>query len=134
MRLQELQEKNEQAQKLRAEQPVKKNLKNIDSMLYHLGLPYITEIIQIELISRHHKNPLASYFGIEKIHKLVARKYYWPTLRHDVDNYVKGCNVCLALKAIRHKPYSDLHFLLVLTHCWKYLLMDFVMGLPILTD
>ena len=55
-------------------------------------------------------------------------------LCHDVDNYVKGCDVCLASKAIWHKPYGDLQSLLVSTHHWKDLSMDFVMGLPILTD
>ena len=62
----------------------------------------------MELISRHHDNLLAGHFGIKKIQELVARKYYWPTLRHDVDNYVKGCNVCLASKAVQHKLYGDL--------------------------
>ena len=64
--------------------------------------------IRIKLISRHHDNLLAGHFGIEKTYKLLARKYYWPTLRHDVKAYVKGCEMGLALKAVRHKPYGDL--------------------------
>ena len=55
-------------------------------------------------------------------------------LRCDIDNYMRGCNVCLALKAVRHKPYKDLQSLSVPTHHWKDLLMDFVTGLPILTN
>ena len=103
-------------------------------MLHHQGLPYVPEIIRIELISRHHNDPLTGYFGIEKTRKLITRKYYWPTLYHDVDNYVKGCNVCLVLKAVQHKPYGNLQSLPVPTHCWRDLLMDFVMSLPISTD
>ena len=102
-------------------------------MLYYQGLSYVPEIIWTELISRHHNNLLADHFGIEKIRKLVARKYYWPMLCHNVDDYMKGYNVCLALKAVRHKPYGDLQSLPVPTHCWKDLSIDFVMGLPILT-
>ena len=55
-------------------------------------------------------------------------------LRHDIDKYVKRCNVCLALKTVQHKPYGDLQSLPIPTHYWKNLLMDFVMGLPIWTD
>ena len=47
---------------------------------------------------------------------------------------MKGCNICLASKVVRHKPYGDLQSLPVSTHCWKNLLIDFVMGLPILMD
>ena len=88
----------------------------------------------MELISRHHDNLLASHFEIEKIQELFSRKYYWPMLRRDVNDYVKGCNVCLALKVVRHKTYGDLQSLPVPTFCWKDLLIDFVTGLPILTD
>ena len=55
-------------------------------------------------------------------------------LRHDVDDYVKGCDVCLASKTVRHKPYDNLQSLPVPTHRWKDLSMDFVTGLPISTD
>ena len=47
---------------------------------------------------------------------------------------MKGCDVCLASKAVRHKPYGDLQSLPIPTHRWKDLLMDFVTGLLILTD
>lgn len=73
-------------------------------MLYHQGLPYIPEIIRTKLISRHHNDPLAGRFGFEKTRELVARKYYWPTLCHDVKEYDKGSNICLAFKEVRHKP------------------------------
>ena len=76
LRLQELQEEDEQAQKLRAEQPVKDGWEDINSVLHHQGLPYVPEIIRTELISRHHNDPLAGHFGIEKTRELVARKYY----------------------------------------------------------
>ncbi len=77
-------------------------------MLYHQRLSYMPEIVKTKLISRHHDDPLAGHFGIDKTRKLIARKYNWPTLRRDVETYVKGCDVCLALKAVKHKPYGDL--------------------------
>ena len=88
----------------------------------------------MELISRHHDDPLAGHFGFDKTRELITRKYYWPSLRKDVEAYVKGCDVCLASKAVRHKPYGDLQSLPVPTHRWKDLSMDFVTGLPVSTD
>ena len=88
----------------------------------------------MELISRHHNNLLAGHFDIEKTCKLLAQKYYWPTFRHNVEAYVKSCDVCLASKAVCYKPYSDLQLLPVPTHQWKDLSMDFVTGLPVSID
>ena len=103
-------------------------------MLYHQGLLFVPEVIWTKLISRHHNNPLVSHFGINKTRELIGRKYYWPSFRNDVEAYVKGCNVCLALKTVRHKPYSYLQVLSVPTYRWKNLLMDFVTGLPVSTN
>ena len=103
-------------------------------MLHHQSLSYVLEIIRTELISRHHNNPLEGHFGIKKTCNFIVQKNYWPTLYHDVKDYVKGYNICLGLKAVWHKPYKDLQFLPVLTHHWKDLSINFVTGLPILTD
>ncbi len=103
-------------------------------MLHYQGLPYVPKVIRLELIIRHHDDPLASHFGIEKICELIAKKYYWPMLRRNVEAYVKGCDVCLASKAIRHKPYGDLQLLPIPTHLWKDLPIDFVTGLLISVD
>ena len=92
------------------------------------------EAIYTKLISRQHNNPLAGHFGIDKTYKLVAQKYYWLTFWYNIKAEVKGCNVCLALKAKNHKPYSDFQSLPVFTHQLKDLLMDFVTGLPISTN
>ena len=64
----------------------------------------------------------------------MAKKYYWPTFRHNVKTYVQGCNVCLASKAIYYKPYRDLQSLFVPIYQWKNLSMDFVTDLPLSTD
>ena len=76
LRLQELQEEDKQARKLRAKQPVKDGWEDINGVLHHQSLPYVPEIIRTELISRHHDDPLAGHFDIKKIRELVARKYY----------------------------------------------------------
>ena len=100
LRLQELQGKDPRAQEMRVEglkDGLKGGLKEgweyIDGVLHHQGLPYVSDIVRTELIIGNHNGPLAGHFGIEKTRELVARKYYWKTLRHNVENYFKGCDV-----------------------------------------
>ncbi len=104
MRLPELQDDDKEAMNLRSER-LPEDWKDIEQVLHYQGLPYVPKVICRELISRHPNDPLAGHFGIEKTRKLIARKYYWPTLQQDIDTYVKGCDICLALKAVYHKPY-----------------------------
>ena len=94
LKLAELQESDAEAQKIRTEE-LKKSLDeyvDVDGVLHHQGLPFVPEIIRTELISRHHDDPLAGHFGIDKTRELIGRKYYWPSLRKDVEAYVKGCD------------------------------------------
>ena len=108
---------------------MKKRWEDVDKMLPFSGLPYVPKIICTELISRYHNDLLAGPFGIKKTRELIAQKYYWPTLHHNVDAYVKSCDVCLAIKAVRHKPYGNRLSLSMPKHCWKNLSIDFVTGL-----
>ena len=70
LRLQELQETDSEAQELRS----KEGYEEVEGVLHHQGLPFVPEAIRTELISRHHDDPLAGHFGIEKTCELLARK------------------------------------------------------------
>ncbi len=115
IRLPELQDDDKEAMKLRSE-GLPEGWEDIEQVLHYQGLPYVPKVIRSELISRHHDDPLAGHFSIEKTRERIARKYYWPMLRRDVKAYVKGCDVCLTSKAVRHKPYGDLQSLPVFPH------------------
>lgn len=120
LRLPELQAEDQQAQKINSEKQgielTTEGLEDIDGVLHHQGLPYVPGIIRTELISKHHDNPLAGHFGIDKTKELIAWNYYWPTFQANVETYVMGSDMCLALKAVPYKPYGDLQFLPVPTH------------------
>ncbi len=79
MRLLKLQNDNKEAMTLSSER-LSEGWKDIEQVLHYQGLPYIMKVIRSELISRHHDDPLAGHFGIEKTCELITRKYYWPTL------------------------------------------------------
>ena len=112
----------------------KSHYQKANRVLYLSGLLFVAKAIQIELIGRHYDNFLAGHFGIEKTGKFLAWKYFWLSLQHNVEAYVKGCDVYLASKAVRHKPYGDFQSLPVPIYWCKHLSMDFVTGLFILTN
>lgn len=88
-------------------------------------------MIRSELISRDHNNSLAAHFETNKTQELIVQKYYLSTFIHNVELYVKECDVFLTSKAAKHKPYGNFLSLPILSYQWKYLLIDFVTGLSI---
>ena len=131
LRLLKLQELDSEAQELRSKEELPDGWEDINRVLHHQRLPLVPEVIQTELISQYHDNPLARHFGINKTKDLISRKYYWPSLQKDIETYVKGYDICLSSKAVGHKLYGDLQSLSVPIHRWKDLSMNFVTGLPI---
>ena len=129
--LSKLQENDEEAKLFRDSARLLEGWEDVERVLQYQRLPYVPAIIRFEVINYHHDDLLAGHFGIDKTKELVGRKYYWPSLRRDVKSHVRGCDVCLTLKAVRYKPYRDLQSLPIPTHWWKYLSMDFMTGLPL---
>ena len=117
LHLPELQENDEEAKVLRGSAGLPKDWKDVEGVLQYRGLPYMPEIIRSKVISCQHNDLLAGHFGIDETRELISRKYYWPSLRRDIETYVRGCDVCLTSKIVRHKPYGDLQSLPVSTHC-----------------
>ena len=103
-------------------------------MLQFQELPYVPEIIRSKQINCHHNDSLTRHFDIDKREELVGRKYYWLSLKKDVEAHVWRCDVCLSSKVVKHKPYGDLQFLPIPTYWWKDLSMNFVTGLPLFFD
>ena len=75
MRLLELKDDDKKTKKFRVEE-LSEGWKDIEQVLYYQGFSYISKIIYLELINRHHSNFFASDFDIEKIWELIAKKYY----------------------------------------------------------
>ena len=114
LKLAELQKSEDKAQKIRIKSLDK--YKNIDRVLHYQELLFVSEIIQRKLISKYHNDFLVGHFGINKSKGLIGRKYYWPSLRKNVEAYVKGYDFCLALKTVKHRLYSNLQALEIPTY------------------
>lgn len=74
------------------------------------------DIIRHKVIIKYYNDLLAGYFGSKKTRKLMAKKYFWPSLRKDVKEYIKSYDICLASKVVKYKFYENLQSLPVLIY------------------
>ena len=76
-------------------------LKKIEGTWYKDGRRVVTGGLydKRSIISAHHTPPVYGHPGINKTSQLVGRSYWWPNLRQDVLDYVKGCAECQRHKA-----------------------------------
>lgn len=106
----------------------------IDKMLHQQRLLFVPKIIWIKLISWDHNNSLVDYFLLNKIRELIGLKYYWPSLRKNIEAYFKSCNLCFGLKFVTYKLYGDFQLWLMVIYQWKDFLMYFLTSLPVWID
>ena len=71
----------------------------------------------------------AGHLGRAKTLDLVARTFYWPTLRRYVNRYVDGCDLCQRCKSTCHSPYGLLQPILAADAPWKRVTVDFIVKL-----
>jgi len=86
--------------------------------------------LRLQLRQDHHDPPAMDHPGRAKTLELLTRKYFWPSMRKDVDRFVRNCHVCRRTKSVRHVPYGVLRPLLVSDRPWQHISVDFVTGLP----
>jgi len=84
-----------------------------DGVIYVDNMLYIPkdQALRTEIMSMHHDDPLAGHFGRDKTLELIRRKYYWPSMANDVEEYCATCQICQKTKTKRHKPYGELNSL-----------------------
>ena len=83
------------------------------------------------VIHFYHETPSAGHPGIGNTYELMKRDFWWPNMKQDVEQYVKGCAACQANKINTHPlkptifPITPVNGLLFQT-----IAMDFIMKLP----
>ena len=86
--------------------------------------------LKLHLIQEHHDISAAEHSGRAKTLKLLARRYFWPGMRKDVDRYCRNCHPCKRSQIARHASYGSLHPLSIPEGAWQNISMDFVTELP----
>jgi len=62
--------------------------------------------------------------------QLVQDRFYFPRMRHVIEEYVRRCTICRRNKHDQHAAYGLLQPLQVLTRPWQSVAMDSIVKLP----
>lgn len=82
--------------------------------------------LRLKILHDYHDIPGQGHMGVKKTTKALLSKYYWKTLRKDVQQYVQSCDLCQRNKAGTHSPLGHLRPLDLPTHRWASVSMDFI--------
>ena len=86
--------------------------------------------LHTRILQYNHDHILAGHFGQNKTLELVRRRYSWPSLHADIQQFCKSCVTCMRSKPQRHKPYRSLKQLPIPERPWNSISMDFIEKLP----
>ena len=84
------------------------------------------------VISLYHDSPTAGHPGISNTMWAIARDFWWPAMKKDVTEYIKGCTKCQAGKNQPNKPKPPLFPISSTAYSTPFtsIAMDFIVKLP----
>ncbi|MCO5593584.1 hypothetical protein L7F22_047599 [Adiantum nelumboides] len=86
----------------------------------------VTKQLRPKVLIECHASPYTGHRGIDATVKAVDTFFYWPTLRRDVDAFVRSCLVCQKVKFDRQKAPGLLQLLPIPDKPWESIAMDFI--------
>jgi hypothetical protein len=85
------------------------------------------------IIQSHHNSPVHRHPGISKTVQLTERLYWWPKMRQDIMEYVKGCAECQRHKVNNRPTKAPLQPIYPKAEAMPFetVALDFIVKLPI---
>ena len=77
-----------------------------------------------------HCLPFSGHYGVNRTVKKAHQLYYWPHLAANVQYWIKRCDSCQRVKAVRQKPLGKLQCLEPPGRRWESVSMDLITDLP----
>ena len=83
------------------------------------------------VIRLFHDNLATRHPGISNTHALTKRDFCWPSMKQDIEQYVKDCAICQESK-INTRPLKPAMIPIIPEHSlpFQIVAMDFIMKLP----
>ena len=94
-----------------------------------LCLPKIGSLI-VDRLYKAHDTPLGAHLGRDKTLANIAKKFFWPGMVKDVDEYVKSCENYQKNKGCKRSPLGLLYPHERPQKPWQKISLDFIVQLP----
>ena len=91
---------------------------------------YVPEDAHPEVLQWAHSSSLACHPGVRCTLALLSRRFWWPSARLDLEEFVAACLICARAKGNSQHPQGLLQPLPVPHRPWSHIAVDFVTGLP----
>ncbi|XP_056132867.1 uncharacterized protein LOC130109929 [Lampris incognitus] len=91
---------------------------------------FVPDSVRSRILKWGHTSQLACHPGVHRTFTFIARRFWWPTMRRDVKEFVMACTICARSKASHQAPAGLLQPLPIPSRPWSHVALDFVSGLP----
>lgn len=85
---------------------------------------------RIQLIQECHDVPTSGHGGVYRTFQRLREKGYWPSMKEDVIQHVKGCQTCQRVKSDRRRPPGFMNSSSVVSGPMEFLSADLIGPLP----
>jgi len=83
------------------------------------------------ILQEFHDSILGGHGGYQKTLARITAQFFWKDMAKSIKVYVKVCQICQQAKYYTLPPAGLLQPLLIPTHIWQDISMDFITGLPV---
>ena len=80
----------------------------------------------LNIVKEYHSNVTSGHSGISKTCSRIKEKYYWPTLKRDVENFIRHCDSCQRYKLVRKKSLQPMEITTTSKQSFNKIFLDIV--------
>ncbi|KAK3557047.1 hypothetical protein QTP70_024250, partial [Hemibagrus guttatus] len=91
---------------------------------------FVPQLFRQQVMQWMHEAPSSGHPVIHRSTQLTRRRFWWPSLGLDVEEYVRACPTCEQARTSRHLPEGLLEPLPIPRRPWSHLSVDFSTDLP----
>ncbi|KAK3539896.1 hypothetical protein QTP70_015801 [Hemibagrus guttatus] len=85
---------------------------------------FVPQLFRQQVMQWVHEAPSSGHPGIHRSTQLTRRRFWWPSLGSDVEEYVLACPTCAQSRTSRHLPEGLLEPLPIPRRPWSHLSVD----------